>query len=161
MAKLPDTIKTFIVQHLAMFDTPSQVAEAVKEEFKVEVTRQLVESYNPERAGEKPAKKWVQLHAATRKAFLDEVAAVPTAHKAVRLRRLDRMATKAEQKGNMVLAKELLEQIAKECGDAFTNKRKLVGGNQTEGDSPISHEFVFEPDVPPPIGVKPSAEDDD
>lgn len=159
MAKLPDAIKTFIVQHLAMYDSPSQVAEAVKEEFKVEVTRQLVESYNPERAGEKPAKKWIDLHAATRKAFLDELAAVPTAHKAVRLRRLDRMATKAEQKGNMVLAKELLEQIAKECGDAFTNKRKLVGGDPKEGDTPIG--FTFEPEVPPPIGVRPSAEDED
>lgn len=161
MAKLSDAIKTFVVQHLAMFDTPSQVAAAVKADFGVEMTRQQVEAYNPERAGDKPAKKWCELFDATRQAFLDEVAAVPTAHRAVRLRRLDRMALAAEQRGNYVLAKEILEQIAKECGDAYTNKRKLVGGDPKDGDNPIAGEFTFEPFVPPPVGVQPSAEDDD
>ncbi|WP_237143578.1 hypothetical protein [Phyllobacterium zundukense] len=39
------------------------------------------------------------------------------------------MAEKAETQGNMVLAANLLEQAAKEVGDAFTNRRALVGAD--------------------------------
>lgn len=158
MAELSEEVKTFIVQHLAMFDTPSQVAEAVMEEFGVMITRQKAEEYNPYRNGKKPGKKWLALFDATRKAFLDKMAEIPTANKAVRLRRLDRMAAAAEKRGNYVLARELLEQIAKECGDAFTNKRRLVGGNDP-GDVPIGMTFV--PDVPAPMGAQKRDDDGD
>lgn len=161
MAKLSEAVKAFVVQHLAMYDTPSQVAAAVKEELGVEVSRQQVEAYNPERSGEKPAKKWCDLFEATRKAFLDEVATVPQAHKSVRVRMLGRAAAAAERKGNFVLMRDLLETIAKEVGDAYTNKRKLVGGKPEDGDQPIAAEYTFVPFVPPPVGVQASSEDDD
>ena len=50
-------------------------------------------------------------------------------HRAVRIKRLERMATKMESKGNFVDAAKLLEQIAKEVGEAYTNKRVLTGAN--------------------------------
>lgn len=43
MATLKNEVKSFIVQALACFDTPSQVVESVKNEFGVVVTRQQVE----------------------------------------------------------------------------------------------------------------------
>jgi hypothetical protein len=47
MPTLTDEIKTFIVKSLACFDTPSQVAEAVKVNFDVEISRQHVYAYDP------------------------------------------------------------------------------------------------------------------
>ena len=38
--ELPDEVKAFVVQALACFDTPSEVAKAVKEEFGLVVSRQ-------------------------------------------------------------------------------------------------------------------------
>jgi hypothetical protein len=56
MAALKDEVKRFIVQSLACFDTPSQVAQAVKDTFGLEVSRQQCEFYDPEirRARPKP-----------------------------------------------------------------------------------------------------------
>ena len=59
MATLSDGAKRFIVQALACFDSPQQVADAVKEEFGVEVHRAQVEQYDPTKAsGAKLATKW-------------------------------------------------------------------------------------------------------
>jgi len=159
-ARLAEPVQRFIVQRLAMYDVPSDVARAVNEEFGVEVTRQQVEKYSALRAGDKPAARWVALFEATREAFREKLAEIPTAYRAVRLHRLDRMAGIAERRGNYVLAAQLLEQIAKEVGDLYTNKRKLVGGSREEGDAPVAVAF-FMPDVPPPIGVQPRLDDDE
>lgn len=126
MAQLTEEVKTFIVQRLAMYDTPTQVAEAVKEEYGVVIPRQGVQFYDPT-VGAKPAKKWVALFEATRKNFRAAVADIPIANKSVRLRRLERMAVAAEQRKNYPLAASLLEQAAKEVGEQYTNRRELTG----------------------------------
>lgn len=127
-AKLTDEVKTFIVQALACFDSPSFVSAAVKKEFGVEASRQLVESHDPnKKAASGLAPKWRALFEETRKAFLEDTAGIAISHRAVRLRALQRMAEKAETSGNMVLAASLMEQAAKECGNAYTNKRELTG----------------------------------
>lgn len=131
MAKLSEQQKTFIVQHVAMFDSPKTVADAFKEEFGVEIKRQQVEQYDPAKMPKLP-KVWKQLHDTTRAAFLEESAKVPAAHRAVRIRRYARMADKAEARGNFVLARELLETIAKEVGDHYTNRRVLSGNFSIE-----------------------------
>ncbi|GJD72566.1 DUF2280 domain-containing protein [Methylobacterium goesingense] len=123
---LPDEVKTFVVQQLACFETPSEVAKSVKEEFGLEVSRQAVEAYDPgKRAGASLSEEFRALFAITREAFLADTAAIGISHKVVRLRTLARLAEKAERAGNMVLVASLLEQVAKECGDAFTNKRQV------------------------------------
>lgn len=126
---LVDEVKTFIVQQLACFDSPAAVAEAVKKEFGLSVSRQAIEAYNPtRRAGERLAEKWRTLFDASRKRFVDDTAGIGIAHKAVRLQRLDRMQLKAEAQGNLKLAAELGEMGAKEQGGAYTNTRVLSGG---------------------------------
>lgn len=126
MATLKGEVKAFIVQSLACFDTPSQVVELVKKEFGLSITRQQVESHDPTKAnGRGLAQKWVEMFNATRERFQNEISDIPIANKAYRLRVLDRMATRAEGMKNLALTAEIIEQAAKECGDAYTNKHKF------------------------------------
>ena len=128
--KLSEGVKTFIVQSLACFDTPSVVVDAVRKEFGETITRQSVEGYDPnKKAGCNISGKWKSLFEETRKTFLEDTATIAISHRAVRLRALQRMAEKAESQGNMVLAANLMEQAAKEVGDSFTNRRALVGAD--------------------------------
>lgn len=132
MAKenLPPDVQTFIVQALACFDTPSVVAEAVKREYGLSVSRQKVESYDPnKRAARSLAQRWTTLFEETRKAFLEDTSKIAISHRAVRLRALQRMAERAETMGNIALAAQLFEQAAKEAGDSYTNRRELTGKN--------------------------------
>ncbi|HFE6792822.1 DUF2280 domain-containing protein [Klebsiella pneumoniae] len=126
MAALKPEVKAAIVQMLACYDTPSQVVEAVQKDFGITITRQQVETHDPTKvSGKTLAKKWVDLFNLTRDRFLNEISDIPIANKAYRLRALDRMMTKAESMRNMALAASLMEQAAKECGDAYTNKHKV------------------------------------
>lgn len=124
MPALPFDAKTFIVRGLACYDSPSQVAEAVSNQFGIAVSRQQVETYDPGKvSGKGLAKRWVVLFNDTREQFRKEVAQIPIANRAYRLRALGRMLLKAEQSGNLVLATRLLELAAKETGEGFINHR--------------------------------------
>lgn len=128
MAILTEDVKAFIVNALACFDTPQQVAEAVKAEFGLTVTRQHCQAYDPSKSmGAKLGKKWREIFNATRRAFLEDQAMIPIANKNFRLRALDRLYQAAASRGNVALAAQLLEQAAKESGGAFTNRREMTG----------------------------------
>lgn len=149
MATLNNEVKAFIVQALACFDTPSQVATAVQEEFGIEITRQKCEAHDPtKRAGRDLAKRWVTLFHDTRKRFREETAEIPIANRAYRLRTLGRMAEKAENMKNMALTAQLLEQAAKEVGDVYVNRRlepeKPLGS--TADQQHAVAEYTLEPD---------------
>lgn len=144
MAALNNEIKSFIVQALACFDSPTQVASAVKERFGVVVSRQQVETHDPTRKSSKGlAKRWVTLFNDTRDGFRNEVVKEPIANRAVRLRALGRMLEEAEARGNLVMAMKLLEQAARECGDMNTNRRTKVDGEPMTPAAPVSVEFDF------------------
>ena len=126
MAALSPEVKAFIVQALACFDTPTQIASQVKQEFGLNISIQQVSSYDPTKAIAKNlGQKWIDLFNATRTRFQTELSDIPIANKAYRLRALNRMMTSAEKMRNMALAASLMEQAAKECGDAYTNKQKV------------------------------------
>ena len=126
MAALSTEVKAFIVQSLACFEPPTKVIELVKAEFNVQVSRQQVSQYSPGNAmAAKLSQKWVDLFNSTRERFQKEVSTIPIANKAYRLRMLDRMATRTEGMKNFALTAQLIEQAAKECGDAYTNKHKF------------------------------------
>ncbi|MFP1868670.1 DUF2280 domain-containing protein [Lonsdalea quercina] len=126
MAVLSTEVKAFIVQSLACYETPAKVIDLVKDNYKVDVTRQQVSAYDPANAMAKSlSQKWIDLFKATRSRFQTEITDIPIANKAFRLRALDRMASKAEGMRNVALAASLIEQAAKECGDAYTNRQKL------------------------------------
>ncbi|KLV66303.1 DUF2280 domain-containing protein [Citrobacter sp. MGH106] len=126
MAALSTEVKAFIVQSLACFEPPTKVIELVKQEFGVEVSRQQVSQYSPGNAmAANLSKKWVELFHSTRERFQSEISNIPIANKAYRLRVLDRMMGNAEKMRNIALAAEIIEQAAKECGDAYSNKHKF------------------------------------
>lgn len=147
MAKgtLKDEVKTFIVQSLACFDTPSVVVDAVRKEYGATITRQSVEGYDPtKKAGARLAAKWKMLFEETRKTFLEDTASIAISHRAVRLRALQRMADKAETQGNMVLASSLLKQAAEEVGGAYTNRREITGKDGKDLPTPVSPVTIFQ-----------------
>jgi hypothetical protein len=132
MAALKSDVKAFIVQALACFDTPTQVSQAVKQEFDIDVTRQQVEQHDPtKRAGVSLAAKWVTLFHDTRKRFREETAEIPIANRAYRLRAMNRFVERAETMKNIGLAMQILEQAAKETGDMYVNRaKKEEAGNE-------------------------------
>jgi len=147
MAKgnMPVAVQTFIVQSLACFDSPSVVVAAVRKEYGETITRQSVEGYDPtKKAGERLAKRWRMLFEETRKAFLENTAGIAISHRAVRLRALQRMAEKAEDQGNMGLAKDLLKQAAEEVGNVYSNRRELTGKDGKDLPAPAAPVTFFE-----------------
>lgn len=134
MAALSAEVKQFIVQALACFDRPSQVAEAVKNEFGLEISRQQVETHDPTKvAGKTLANKWVVIFNDTRKKFREDVSDIPIANRSYRLRTLGRLAEKAETMRNISLTAQLLEQAAKEVGDVYINRQAKDNGNEPQG----------------------------
>ncbi|WP_345956778.1 DUF2280 domain-containing protein [Pseudomonas fulva] len=149
MAALRSEVKAFIVQALACFDTPSQVVEAVKKEFGIELSRQTCEGHDPTKyAGRGLAQKWVDLFNECRKRFREETADIPIANRAYRLRGLGRMAEKAENMRNLALTAQLYEQAAKECGDMYVNRKIEPDkplGSQADQQHAVA-EYTLEPD---------------
>ncbi|MGE8436809.1 MAG: DUF2280 domain-containing protein [Pseudomonas palmensis] len=149
MAALKSDVKAFIVQALACFDTPTQVSQAVKQEFDIDVTRQQVEQHDPtKRAGVNLAAKWRTLFEDTRKRFREETAEIPIANRAYRLRALGRIAERAETMKNLPLAIQVLEQAAKEVGDVYVNRRLEPDkplGSQADQQHAVA-EYTLEPD---------------
>lgn len=135
--KLDDTEKSYIVNALACFDTPSQIAKSIKIDLGVVVSAQLVECYDPtKRAGRRLSEKWKVMFEAARTKFLDDTSTIPIAHRSARLRALQRMAQAAELKGNFPLAASLLKQAAEEMGNAYTNRREFTGKNGKDLPAP-------------------------
>ncbi|MCV3851659.1 DUF2280 domain-containing protein [Pseudomonas aeruginosa] len=146
MAVLNNEVKAFIVQALACFDTPAQVAASVREEFGIEVSRQQCESHDPTKsAGRDLAKRWRTLFEDTRKRFREETSEIPIANRAFRLRALGRMAEKAESMRNLALTAQLLEQAAKECGDVYVN-RKVEPVSAQPDHQQAKTEYTLRPD---------------
>lgn len=144
MAALSNEVKAFIVQALACFDTPTQVAQSVRDEFGIEITRQQCEAHDPtKRSGRELAKKWQTLFHDTRKRFREETADIPIANRAYRLRTLGRVAEKAEGMRNLPLVLQVLEQAAKEAGDMYVNRQvKQDGGGDDTPPTRVQVEVV-------------------
>lgn len=116
---------------LACYETPTEVATAVKEEFGIELDRQTVARYNPDTRGCDAAREWRDLFAATRKAYIEDMAGVAIAGQAFRVRELEKLFTQAKRSRNSKLAAELLRQAAEELGGVYTNTRALTGAVAT------------------------------
>lgn len=143
--KYSDHVKTAVVQRIACFDPPSVVVKAIKADLGIDISPQAVEAYDPnKKAGAKLAERWRLLFAETRKAFLENTAEIGISHRAVRLRALERMAKMAEEQRNMVLAAQLLEQAAKEMGNAYTNRHELTGKDGKDLPAPASPVAIFQ-----------------
>lgn len=150
--KLSTEAQTFVVQSLACFDPPKVVQDALKADFGVSISLQGIECYDPHKhAGRRLSQRWRALHEVTRKTFLEDTGKIGIANKAVRLRALQRMASKAEGMGNMALAAQLHEQAAKEVGEAYTNRHKHEHSGR--GGEPLALNVIIDgPAAPPKTG---------
>lgn len=138
MAALKEPVKMFIVQSLACFETPQQVVEAVKQDYKIEITRQQVALYDPTKvAGRNLSKKLKDLFEQTRKAFRENVEDIAIANKAFRLRELQKMY---DDSGRNKRAKQNLLKQAFQETDGRVTKQEISGPNgepiQTENTNP-------------------------
>jgi hypothetical protein len=137
--KLDHEHKTFVVTCLAQFMTPSEVVEAVKERYGIEMSRQLVHYYDPEHSKQLD-KEWDKVFKAARAAFIKNTANIAIAHSAFRLRELDGMYREAKKSRLGKSQRAILEQAAKESGGAYTNKVKQEVTGKDGG--PISHKVT-------------------
>jgi hypothetical protein len=137
MPVLSKAAKLFVVGRLACFDKPKEVREALLAELDVEASVAQISAYDPTTtAGARMGEDLKGLFATTRKRFLRNIEEIPVANKAVRIRMLQKMIDDTGK--NKVLAAQLLEQVAKESGDAYTNRHKIdhsgvVGNVPIEG----------------------------
>src|SRR5688500_18275456 len=108
--KLTDAHRAFVVQRVACFDSPKEVADALKAEHGVDISPQAVEAYDPsKKAGQTMAKRWHELHQLTRKAFLDDVSLhIPEANKSVRIRELAKAVRALKARGNYIVMADML-----------------------------------------------------
>ena len=128
MAALKEPVKIFIVQALACRDTPQEVAEAVKQEFKIELDRRQCASYDPTKpAGQNLSKKFVQLFNETREKFDAGLIDIPIANTHFRLKQYQKQLERNAK--NTVMSLKILEQAAKDVGGQFTNRQELTGKN--------------------------------
>ncbi|WP_104498843.1 DUF2280 domain-containing protein [Acinetobacter indicus] len=135
MAALKEPVKIFIVQALACRDTPQEVADAVKQEFKIEIDRRQCASYDPTKlAGKNLSKKFVDLFNKTRADFDTGLIDIPIANKHYRLKQYQKQLERNAK--NTVMSLKILEQAAKDCGGQFTNKQEITGA----GGGPIQNE---------------------
>ena len=118
--KLNDYHRSFLVREFACFATPMEAADALREEYGIEIAPQSAQHYDATSgAGSDAAKKWHDLFDVSRQAFLEEVQnSIPLAHKSVRIKELARAANTFKASKNYLAMARMLEQIAKECGGA-------------------------------------------
>jgi len=137
MAALSVNVKRFIVHSLACFETPTEVCKLVKEEFGIDLIRQNVARYDPTKSqGKDLSKQLTEYFHECRERFRTDIDNIPIANQTFRLKSLAAMHAKACEKGNMPMASQLLEQAAKEVGGAYTNTRKVQGGEP--GTPPVT-----------------------
>lgn len=139
MAMLKPLHKHFIVQKLAMMQTPSQVVEQFKDEFGIKINRQQVALYQPGKvAAARLSTELRELFDTTRAAFLTQINDIPIANQAYRISTMQQLLNLAVQNKNTVQASALMEQAAKEVGGAYTNRKEITGA----GGGPVQTVFT-------------------
>lgn len=126
MAVLKKEVKLFIVRSLAVFNTPTETAELVHQDYGVVVTKQQCEKYDPtKRSGENLSPELKAEFEATREAFLEKPKNIPIANLSVRLQRMENQYQKHGK--NRVAALSILKQAAEDVGGKYTNKQEITG----------------------------------
>ena len=127
MAALKEPVKMFIVQSLACFETPQQVADAVMQRYGIEIDRRQCENYDPTKfAGRNLSKKLKDLFERTRKDFRKNIEDIAIANKAFRLNELQKMY---DDSGKNKRAKQNLLKQAFQETDGRVTKQEITGAN--------------------------------
>jgi len=117
MAILSPQQKQFVVEQLAAFGTPSEVAKGLLEQFGVTVAPHVVAAYDPtRRAGQRCPALWKRRFLEARE---DMIHGKPSAlaSRSVRLQQREKMFRRAIEQEDFLLANRILDSIAREIGD--------------------------------------------
>lgn len=145
MARLNKRVKLYIVRSLATYETPSETARGVQEEFGITVTKQQCEAYDPtKKTGQDLSEEFKTEFYRVRKEMNDNLSAIPIANIAYGLKRLQRFIDHEQFKENPVIVPSLLEQAAKEVGGLYTNRKEITGA----GGGPVKTENTEKPPMP-------------
>lgn len=125
MATLKEVHKVFLIARFAGYDTPQQAADALREEFDVEIPRAQAVKYNPESDQFGAAKKYISIFEELRERFVSDTSEIAVAQKSYRLRELEHLYAVDKKRGNTMAAAKHLEQAAKEMGEVYSNTSKL------------------------------------
>ncbi|HFD2135802.1 TPA: DUF2280 domain-containing protein [Acinetobacter baumannii] len=148
MARLNKRVKLYIVRSLATYETPSETARGVQEEFGINVTKQQCEAYDPtKKTGQDLSEEFKTEFYRVRKEMNDNLSAIPIANIAYRLKRLQRFIDHEQFKENPVIVPSLLEQAAKEVGGLYTNRKEITGA----GGGPVKTENTEKPPEAKPV----------
>ena len=142
MAVLKKEVKLFIVRSLAVFNTPTETAELVHQDYGVVVTKQQCEKYDPtKRSGENLSPELKAEFEATREEFLEKPKNIPIANLSVRLQRMENQYQKHGK--NRVAALSILKQAAEDVGGKYTNKTDVTtNGESLNANKPTVIELV-------------------
>jgi len=135
--KLTDEMRAFIVTRLAWRDSPTSIANQVKEEFAITITRQTVEGYDPvkmARRGKSLAEKWITLYESTRAAIENGVAEIGMSDRLVRLARMERIFHLFMERGNLVEARNTIIEAEKMQNDFYAKRGVGLGAFFGEGE---------------------------
>lgn len=130
MARLNKRVKLYIVRSLATYETPTETAKCVQEEFGITVTKQQCEAYDPtKKTGQDLSEEFKKEFYRIREDMNKNVNSIPIANIAYRLRRLQIFIDHDRYKDNAVIVPDLLEQAAKEVGGLYTNRKEITGAD--------------------------------
>ena len=116
MRRLTLAVKRRIVEHLACYRTRAEVVELIADEFDVNLTSRHVRAYDPTSFQFAGSDHWIEYHRTVRARCDGELGEIAIAHRAYRLRRLQKMYTRASNIGDYAQALKVLQQAAKEMG---------------------------------------------
>lgn len=137
MAQLKKEIKIFIVRSLAQFNTPTETAQAVHQEYGVQITKQNCEKYDPtKRSGQDLSAELRKEFEATRQDFLDKPQNIPISNLSYRQARRQKVLEGAGN--NKMLIMSVLEQAAKDVGGVFTNRKEITGKDGKPLTEPVT-----------------------
>lgn len=141
MAALKEPVKIFIVQSLACFETPQQVADAVQQRFGIEIDRRQCEGYDPTKfSGRNLSKKLTELFHQTRQDFRENIEDIAIANKAFRLRELQKMYEDSGR--NKRVKQNLLKQAFQETDGRITKTDITTNGESLNTAKPTVIELV-------------------
>lgn len=122
MRRIPEHIKRRIVEHLACYQSHAEVADLVADEFDVTLTPRHVRAYDPLSFQFAGSHRWLDYHRIVRGRCEKQLGEVAIAHRAYRLRQLQRTLDQAMERGDYRLALKSLEQAAKEMGNWYVKR---------------------------------------
>jgi hypothetical protein len=125
VSRLPQAVKRRIVEHLACYQSATEVADLILEEFELPITPRHVRAYDPNSFQYAAGPKWTEYYQAARRHFQHDIADIPIANRAYRLRKIAEVHQSAVRGNNPELALKSLEQAAKEVGNIFSSESKL------------------------------------